>query len=688
MSTNDFIFELGIEEIPAQYVKTMADSFCSILKESLDDLHIRYEDLHVFYTPRRLVAYSKNMQDHQDSIEQLIKGPAARVAYEDDGVTPSRALQGFLKKNGKSLESVSIRSDGKTDYVFVENIKHGLSVIDALPNTLADVVRRIYQPNPMRWANYKMRFVRPIRWILCMYGNEIVPVTLECATSSNTSIGNRALSDRSIFIPSARDYFHVMEDNHVIVDISRRKAMILQQIESIEASQHVEIEKDPDLLDEICNLVEFPTCGMGHFEKEYLSMPDVIIQTPMKTQQRYFPVYKGGKIHNSFVVVRNGDSSHIDNVIKGNERVLRSRLADAQFFYNEDSKTSLAEKAARLENVVFITNAGTYADKISRVKIIAKRLAQKVGFKNETDLELAISLMKADLTSSVVREYTEIQGVMGGVFAQKDGYDREICTAISEQYLPTFYGDKLPSTELSALVSISDKLDTVMSLVAVNLKPTGSADPYGTRRQILGILSTMLAYHFDVNLNSFIEDCSDLYVQMYQAESMAKTEFLSFLSSFFVQRLKVFLIDEKGYAAEDIARISLNTINIYRSISKANAIQNVASTDWYQEFDRIFNRVAKLIKNNPSTSSFNADISDHDAEKMFNAYFNIRNTIKRNIQSLNYEGAIELVAQFGHEIDSFLSENLALCENPQLRENRIAFFQDFCNLCSEIISIN
>lgn len=687
MNTRDFVFELGIEEIPAQYVKTMADSFHANLKSTLEELHIPFEKLQLFYTPRRLAAYVSAMAESQDEVQQLIKGPAAKVAFEQDGVTPSRALQGFLKKIAKDVSDVTIQSDGKADYVYVNNIKRGVSVEEALPGPLAEVVRRIYQPNPMRWANFKMRFVRPVRWALCMYGDKVIPVSLECACGGNTTIGNRALSDKAIVIPSAEDYFRLMEENHVIVELEERKNQILRQLQQIETIYGVEVDKDPSLLEEICNLVEYPTCAVGHFEENYLAMPDVIIQTPMKTQQRYFPIYKGGKMYNGFVVVRNGDNKHIENVVKGNERVLRSRLADAQFFYDEDKKTTLSEKAALLENVVFITKAGSYADKITRVMAIANRLAQKVGFTNVDELSTAISLMKADLVSSVVREYTEIQGIMGGVFARNDGYSEDICTAISEQYLPTFYGDKLPSTELSAILSISDKLDTIMSLVAVNLKPSGSADPYGIRRQILGVLATMLAYHFDVNLDAFIQECSDLYAPMYQEEGETKDSFLQFLSTFFVQRLKVFLTDEKGYSAEDVAKISVNTINIYRSINKANAIHNVAATDWYQEFERIFNRVAKLIKNNATESLFNADVSDPEAEKMFSSYYNIRSRIAEMIKDQNYEDAIAAVARFGREIDTFMSDNLALCEDETRKNNRIAFFQDFCVLCSDIISI-
>lgn len=688
MNTRDFVFELGIEEIPAQYVKTMADSFQSNLRSALEELHIRFEKMQIFYTPRRLVAYVSAMADYQDDVVQLIKGPAAKVAFEQDGITPSRALQGFLRKIAKDVSDVTIRSDGKADYVYVNSTKSGVSVEEALPGPLAEVVHRIYQPNPMRWASFKMRFVRPVRWVLCMYGDKVIPVSLECACGGNVTIGNRALSDNPIVIPAAENYFRIMEENSVIVDLEDRKTHILQQLQQIEHAYGVDVDKDSTLLEEICNLVEYPTCAVSHFEEDYLAMPDVIIQTPMKTQQRYFPIYKDGKMCNGFVVVRNGNDKYIDNVIKGNERVLRSRLADAQFFYDEDKKTTLAEKAAQLENVVFITKAGSYADKITRVKVIASRLAQKVGFANVDELCTAITLMKADLVSSVVREYTEIQGTMGGVFARNDGYNEDICTAISEQYLPTFYGDRLPSTEMSAILAISDKLDTIMSLVAVNLKPSGSADPYGTRRQILGILATMLAYHFDVNLDAFIQECTDLYEAMYQAEGETKDSFTQFLSSFFVQRLKVFLIDEKGYSAEDVAKISINSINIYRSINKANAIHNVAATDWYQEFERIFNRVAKLIKNNATESRFSGEISDPEADKMFRCYCDIRGQIAEKIKVQNYEEAIVSVAQFGREIDTFMSENLALCEDETRKNNRIAFFQDFCALCSEIISIN
>lgn len=688
MSTRDFVFELGVEEIPAQYVKTMANSFLDNIRTTLEALRISYENIQLFYTPRRLTVYVSAMVDRQADMEQMIKGPAAKVAFEQNGSTPSKALLGFLKKIGKEISDITIQTDGKADYVYVNKTEHGLPVEEALLIPLAEIVARISQPNPMRWASFKMQFVRPIRWVLCLYGSKVIPVSLECACGGNVTIGNRTLSDKAIMIPSAEDYFRLMKKNHVIIDFETRKKMILQQMQEIEVAFDVKVDKDTALLEEICNLVEYPTCAVGRFDEDYLALPDVIIKTPMKVQQRYFPIYKNGNIFNGFVVVRNGDKRYINNVIRGNERVLRSRLADAKFFYDEDKKTSLVEKAALLDNIVFITKAGSYADKITRVQVIARKLAEKIGYTNIDTLSTVISLMKADLVSSIVREYTEIQGIIGGIFARNDGYEDDICVAIAEQYLPAFYGDKLPSTKLSSIVAIADKLDTIMCLVAVNLKPSGSADPYGIRRQILGILSTMMSFSFDVNLNAFMEECSGLYEDMYLAEGETKDSFLKFLTAFFVQRLKVFLVDEKGYSVDDVAKISVNSINIYRSVKKANAIHKVATTNWYQEFERVFKRVYKLIKNNVVKSEFCSDVFDPEAEKMFNSYFLIRGQVVEMLRQQNYEDAIVAIAKFGNEIDTFMSEHLALCEDEIRKNNRIAFFQDFCTLCSEIVSVD
>ncbi len=688
MKKEKFIFEIGVEEIPSQYVSTMAQSYLQNAEKAFGANNLSYESAKVYYTPRRLILAVDGLNEKQNDSAVSVKGPTKKIAYNEDG-TPSRALLGFLAKNNCTEKDISFVSDAKGDYVVYETVLKGEQTTDVLKKILADVVLSVYNPNPMRWNEYKIKFIRPIRWLLALYGAEKIDVELECAVAGKVTYGHRTLANRAVEVKSADEFFSVLKNNFVIADQAERKQAILAQLKQIEEENGFVVERDDDLLDEISNIVEYPTCAVGHFEEKYLALPACVIKTPMKTQQRYFPVYnKDGKITNAFVFVRNGDKNFIENVIRGNERVLRPRLADAEFFYAGDAKTTLAEKADLLGNVVFVEKAGSYLDKNARVTAIAEKLASKVGFTDTESIKTAVRLMKADLVSNVVREYTEIQGVVGGEFAAADGYGVDVCKAISEQYLPNFAGDKLPSCTLSAIVAIADKLDTIMSLCSVGLKPSSSSDPYGTRRQTLGILLTALDRGFDVDMDKFIEECAPAYEKFFAAEGDTKESFVAFIRAFFAQRLKVFLQEEKGFTVEELSRVSLGDLNIFKAVKKVNLIREIADTDWYKDFMQIFNRVGKLLKSNTADcSDIEKEVVDDEASAMFASYRAVRKDIVAHIDGERYEDAIRLIAEVGKSINDFMEHNFALCEDADKRAQRIRFFADFCSVCGNIISL-
>ncbi|WP_163308844.1 glycine--tRNA ligase subunit beta [Dysgonomonas sp. 521] len=689
MNKRNFIFEIGVEEIPAQYVTVLSESLRENVSKMFADLKIGYENLDVFHTPRRMVVYVESLNEMQDDIYEKVKGPAKLVAFGSDGKTPSKALEGFLNKQGKKIEDIFFATQGKDEYVYIESFSRGRLIKDVLSTPLANLVLNIYQPNPMRWSSYAIKFIRPIRWLLALYGKEIIPVNIECAIASNTTKGNRALSDIDITISNADEYFSILKKHGVIVQQKIRKKDILSQIKKIEQEKQISIEVEDKLLFEINNLVENPACALGRFDEEYLSLPESVIKTPMKTQQRYFPVYKNGKIINSFLFVRNGNLEHIENVIKGNERVLKSRLEDAKFFFSEDEKTTLDEKAMRLKDVVFIDKAGNYADKVARMKILAVMLSNHIGYENKEKIHTVIELMKADLVSSTVREYTEIQGITGSEFAEKEGYPSDICIAIKEQYYPNFSGDKLPSERLSAIVSIADKLDTIMCLNAINIRPSGSADPYGQRRLTLGILLTLLEHNINIDFSLFISQISYLYEAFYLREGELKEDYEDFIKKFFIQRMKNFLSEEKGYSPKILNIISLNEINIYKSVLKAELIKEVGETEWYLSFISVFNRIIKLIKNNKEDVLFSTDIKDtEEAKLMYDTFSSKRTLIQNEIKENRYKEAIKHIAQCSTIINEFIDNNMVLCENIEKRNNRIAFFRDFCNICGMILRID
>ncbi len=687
MNRQSFVFEIGVEEIPSQYVATMADSFKDSAVKLFHELRLDYEDIKVYFTPRRFALLVSGLVEAQEQVSVTVKGPAKKIAFNEDG-TASKALQGFLKKNQKTLEDVFTLSDEKAEYVAIQVVHAGGNTIEILKDGLAKLITQIYNPNPMHWGNYKIKFIRPIRWLLAMYGDQVIPTEIECAKAQNQSYGHRTLANYAITISSAENYISELREAFVIVDQNDRKNRILSQLHDIEKAHGFTVEIDDSLLDEITNIVEFPTCAVGYFDERFLALPECIIKDPLKTQQRYFPVYVDGKISNCFVYTRNGGSYYIDNVTRGNERVLRPRLEDAEFFYANDLKTTMKEKAQALRDVVFVDKGGSYADKSYRVSQIAKRFAAYVGYKETEKIEKTAEIMKADLISSVVREYTNTQGLVGAVYAEKEGYESDVCTAIKEQYLPNFHGDKLPSEALSAIMSIVDKLDSVMCLSSVGLKPAGSGDPYGLRRQVLGIFFIALEKGFDIDFDKFIQECAYLYKDNLSAENESVEEYVKFIQAFFYQRLKVFLHDEKGFSVEDLDKISVSDLNIYKSVKKAELIGRICEHQWYLDFLQIFNRIVKLIKSSKDTTKgFDNGVVDEAAAEMYGAFEKERSSIVDAIDSENYETAIKKIASVGKSINNFMENNMALCDEEGKRMNRLAFFSDFCEICGKIIQI-
>ncbi len=688
MNKKRLVFEIGVEEIPAQYVRTMAESLKANAADLFANLRLHYEDLNVHYTPRRFALIVDGLDEAQESVTRVNKGPSVNIAFQADGQTPTPALLGFLKKCGKTPADVKIEKDGKNSYVTVEMTLEGKKTEELVAEPLASLIFSIYCPNPMRWGEYKIKFIRPIRWLMAFFGDTLLPVSIECASSAPETYGHRTLADGPKPVKNADDYERALKDSFVILTEEERKAIIRRQIAALEAANGFEAEIDEALLDKVANIVEYPTCAVGHFEEKYLALPECVIKNPLKTQQCYFPVYRNGKIDNAFIYVRNGGDYMIDNVTRGNERVLRPRLADAQFFFDNDTKHTLKDLAQQLDNVVFVEKVGSYTDKAKRVAVIAKKFAGLVDYHDDEKIDLTVSLLKADLVSSVVREYTDIQGVVGGVFARRDGYPEDVCTAISEQYLPNFFGDSLPSTRFSAIVSIADKLDSIISLCAAGLKPTGSADPYGLRRQALSIFQIALDQGFDVDLDAFIRDVAGMYAPFYQAAGETTDENVEFLHNFFLQRLRVFLHEVKGIAISDIDRISVDDLNIYKSMKKAQMIQEIGETDWYKQFIQIFNRMQKLIKNMHVDAKFDPCLPDAEAADMFRVFTGKREEIVRMVDEEEYSGAIRQIAACAESITAFMENCRALCDDEALRCNRIAFFDDFCAVCGRIIQLD
>ena len=511
--SKDLLLEIGTEEVPAHVMPRMLSDLACLAGDMLTEHRLAYESLRTIGTPRRTALIVTGLAERQKDVSTETRGPSVAIAYDAEG-NPTKAGAGFARGQGID-PSALIQRDG---YVYASVHEKGAETRQILTELLPELIRAIPLPNSMRWGDLDFRFIRPIRWIVALYGTEVVPFTLANVTSGNTSRGHRTLSPQDFVISSPADYESACEKAYIIVDPERRRAMICEQIAAVAKSCGGTAEITPDLLEEVLYLVEYPTALSGSFEEKYLALPAEAVITPMRDHQRYFPVKAAdGSLLPVFITVRNGGRAHLDVVAHGNERVLRARLADAQFFFDEDRKKSLAEHREKLKTVVFQQGLGSMYEKTERlmelVTAIVEELAPDAAVYEamEKDARRAAELSKADLVTGMVTEFTELQGIMGREYALLDGEKPEVAYAIDEQYMPRFAGDELPKSDLGFALSVADKIDNIVGTFSQGRIPTGSQDPFALRRQALGLVLMLIERESGLLLSDLVEEASDLY---------------------------------------------------------------------------------------------------------------------------------------------------------------------------------
>ena len=495
---NYLLLEIGVEELPSRFGQTTLDQIENNLSKLLKEERINFDNIEKYATPRRLTFVIKNLADKATDLEEEVKGPAKKIAVDADGNFTKPAL-GFMKSKGLDPENVYFKQLGNAEYLFGTIKQEGKHTSEVLKTIVPEAIKNVTFPKAMRWGGKNMRFARPIRWMVALLNNEVLDIDLEGIKSSNITRGHRFLGEKEFEVNSVEEYFEKLDKNFVVLDQHKRKEMIREQAIEVAKSLGGEVELDEDLLEEITFLVEYPTAFYGEFDEEYVKLPKEVVTTPMKEHQRYFPVLKDGKLLPNFIAVRNGDSNRIDLVKAGNEKVLRARLADALFFYHEDTKKPLESFVDKLQTVVFQAKLGTVYDKTLRIEKLSQVILNELNMTESKENTLrAAKLCKADLVTNMVFEFTELQGIMGRDYAQVSGENEEVCQGIFEHYLPRFAGDILPETNTGIALSIADKLDSIAGFFAIGIKPSGSQDPYALRRQALGILSILLDESFNL----------------------------------------------------------------------------------------------------------------------------------------------------------------------------------------------
>ena len=668
---NYLLLEIGVEELPSRFGQTTLDQIENNLSKLLKEERINFDNIEKYATPRRLTFVIKNLADKATDLEEEVKGPAKKIAVDADGNFTKPAL-GFMKSKGLDPENVYFKQLGNAEYLFGTIKQEGKHTSEVLKTIVPEAIKNVTFPKAMRWGGKNMRFARPIRWMVALLNNEVLDIDLEGIKSSNITRGHRFLGEKEFEVNSVEEYFEKLDKNFVVLDQHKRKEMIREQAIEVAKSLGGEVELDEDLLEEITFLVEYPTAFYGEFDEEYVKLPKEVVTTPMKEHQRYFPVSKDGKLLPNFIAVRNGDSNRIDLVKAGNEKVLRARLADALFFYHEDTKKPLESFVDKLQTVVFQAKLGTVYDKTLRIEKLSQVILNELNMTESKENTLrAAKLCKADLVTNMVFEFTELQGIMGRDYAQVSGENEEVCQGIFEHYLPRFAGDILPETNTGIALSIADKLDSIAGFFAIGIKPSGSQDPYALRRQALGILSILLDRKLSVNLNNLINAALDNYSNL----EFNKEEVASQIVEFFVERVKN-LFKDLGIRYDVIDAVLNNNLDDISDIhTRALELNRWLQKDELVEMLTAFNRVSTLAEK-ATTDIVKEELLKEDAEiKLYNGFKEIKSNVESLLLDKKYNEALDAFATLRPLVDNLFDNVMVMDKDEAIKENRLGLLK-------------
>jgi len=560
VTKKDLLLEIGLEEMPARFVTDSMNQLANKVRAWLEEKKINYRELLAYSTPRRLALLVLDVDVVQPDIHEEAKGPAKKIAQNESGEW-SKAAIGFSRGQGMSVDDIYFKEINGVEYAHVKKFIEGQETKSLLPE-LNDIIKGLTFPKNMRWADQDLRYIRPIKWLVALFGQEVVPFSIANVQSNNWSLGHRFLGSR-IELTEPVNYEKEMLAQYVVVDPQIRKNNILSQLKELEKEKNWVILVDEDLLEEVNNLVEYPTVLYGQFEEEYLKLPEEVLITSMKEHQRYFPVKSAdGELIRYFVTVRNGGSEHLDKVAKGNEKVLRARLSDAAFFYAEDQKMDIQQALKKLNSIVYHEEIGTLANKVDRVRRLTNMITQKLNFTDEEKqtAERAAEICKFDLVTNMVNEFPELQGHMGEKYARQKGEKEAVAVAINEHYMPRNADDRAPEGNAGAVLSIAEKVDTIASFFSIGMIPSGSQDPYALRRQATGVVQTFLHKDWKIQLEDLIQQS----LLLLEAEGIVKQNLETLsqeLIAFFKLRIK-HLLQEKGIRYDLIDAVLGNEVSI------------------------------------------------------------------------------------------------------------------------------
>ena len=682
---HNYLLEIGVEEIPSAYVKNTKAQLGEKFKKLLDENKISFENIMVDSTPRRFAILIENAKENENVETKSVRGPSAKIAYDSEG-NAQKPLLGFLKGQNASLDDVIIKEQKGESYIFIEKKLENKSLEDVLRENVYDLVKSISFPRSMRWGGKSIRWARPIRWFVSILDDKVLEFDAEGIEVGNVTKGHRTLGSDHIVIEKIADYERLLKENYVILKGKDRKDIILKGLNSLSNQVGGEYMKDEDLLEEVVNIVEYPTVLVGDIDPAYLALPTEVITTPMKDHQRYFPILDDKKkLLPYFCLVRNGDNYMSENVIEGNKKVLVARLEDAKFFYEIDAKKNLEEYTADLDRLVFFEGLGSMKDKTNRLVELATRYQQELSLGDDLteDVKRAAKLSKADLVTKMVVEFTELQGTMGEIYAKNSGENQRVATAIREQYLPKSQKSEMPKSIVGIILSMADKMDSIVGLYAIEKYVTGSQDPFGLRRAALGIINIILENGIDVDLRKLISEALLVYTEI-NALSFDYDTSLEKSLSFIKDRLKNKLLDDG--VRYDIVNAVVDTdfSNILKMSEKVKAL-----SEFIEENDdslSYFTRIINLAKDSEA-SEISEDLLETDLEKDFYKQINSIENIGL-VSAADYKKELENIQKTSIVGNDYLDNTMINVEDESVKNNRLAMLNLLAKRISQIFDIS
>lgn len=667
--TKDYLFEIGTEEMPAHVVAKSVKQLADRTGKFLKDNGLSFKNIKTFSTPRRLTILVQELAEKQADIDEIKKGPSKKIALDKDG-NWSKAAEGFVRGQNMSVDDIYFQKIKDVEYAYIHVKKEGKKATEILLG-MDQIVKELAFPTKMRWGNYDLEFVRPIHWIVSLFGSEIIPVKILDIVAGRKTYGHRFLGE-SLVLATSDDYESALKSQFVIADANQRKNMILSQINSLCEKNNWQVKIDSGLLEEVTNLVEYPTIFSGSFNEKYLNIPKEVLITSMKDNQRYFEVYDHeGTLINHFIAIRNGNSDYLDNVIAGNEKVLVARLDDAQFFYDEDKKYPLSHFVEKLSSVSFHDKIGSMAEKMLRVKLIGEYIGKKINLSSSelADFDRAADIYKFDLVTNMVGEFAELQGIMGTHYAELAGERKAVSQAIKESYLPSSADGDLPTTKIGSLLSIADKLDTIIAFFGAGMIPNSSNDPYALRRSAYGIVRILINQSWNISIEDALKDIIALLKGKTVAKLPNDEATQAEISDFIINRVKQ-LLQVKKYSYDVIDTVlASNQQNVANILSIADILQENHDDSKFKKVVESLTRIANILKKADFSEAeqINPDLFENNSEKALYDKINLLLDKSLDVKTLYSE-----FVQLQPVIDEYFDSNMILDKNEAIKINRLS----------------